>query len=52
MISLRGGLSPPKLIEAYRGTVSIPFEPRANKRAAIKIVDARGIESLKILGVE
>ncbi len=38
-------------IEAYRGTVSLPFEPGAHKRVAIKIVDDRGIESLKIVPV-
>jgi adenine-specific DNA-methyltransferase len=36
-------------IEAYRGTVSLPFEPGAHKRVAVKIVDDRGIESLKIV---
>ena len=40
------------LIEAYRGTVSLPFEPGDNRRIAIKIVDDRGIESLKILEVQ
>lgn len=34
-------------IEAYRGTVSLPFEP--GKQVAVKIIDDRGIESLKIL---
>ena len=37
------------LIEAYRGTVSLPFEPGEHGRAAVKIVDDRGIESLKIV---
>jgi adenine-specific DNA-methyltransferase len=41
-----------ELIEAYRGTVSLPFESGKNKRIAIKIVDDRGIESLRIMGVE
>ena len=36
-------------IEAYRGTVSLPFEPGEHKRIAVKIVDDRGIESLKVL---
>jgi adenine-specific DNA-methyltransferase len=36
-------------IEAYRGTVSLPFDAGAHKRAAVKIVDDRGIESLKII---
>jgi hypothetical protein len=40
------------LIEAYRGTVSLPFEPGEHKRIAVKIVDDRGIESLKVLEVE
>ncbi|WP_072234253.1 site-specific DNA-methyltransferase [Chloracidobacterium thermophilum] len=38
-----------ELIEAYRGTVSLPFEPGEHKRIAVKIVDDRGIESLKVL---
>ena len=37
------------LIEAYRGIVSLPFAPGEHGRAAVKIVDDRGIESLKIL---
>lgn len=41
-----------ELIEAYRGTISLPFEPGDNKRIAVKIVDDRGIESLKIIEVE
>ena len=40
------------LIEAYRGTVSLPFEPGEHKRVALKIVDDRGIESLKIVEVK
>jgi adenine-specific DNA-methyltransferase len=40
------------LIEAYRGTVSLPFEPGKHKRIAVKIVDDRGIESLKVMEVE
>jgi adenine-specific DNA-methyltransferase len=34
-------------IEAFGGTVSLPFAP--GKAVAIKIIDARGIESLKII---
>lgn len=34
-------------IEAYSGTVSLPFT--AGKNVAVKIIDARGIESLKII---
>ena len=42
----------PELIEAYRGTVSLPFVPGDYKKVAVKIVDDRGIESLKIIEVE
>jgi adenine-specific DNA-methyltransferase len=38
-----------ELIEAYRGTVSLPFEAGENKRIAVKIIDDRGIESLRIM---
>ena len=37
------------LISAYCGTVSLPFEQGEHRRAAVKIVDDRGIESLKIV---
>jgi len=36
-------------IEAYRGTQSLPFAEGKHKRIAVKIVDDRGIESLKLL---
>lgn len=41
-----------ELVDAYRGTVSLPFEPGEQKRIAVKIVDDRGIESLKVMGVD
>ncbi len=41
-----------ELIEAYRGTVSLPFEPGKHQRIAVKIVDDRGIESLKVIGLK
>ena len=40
------------LIEAYRGTVSLPFAPGEHRRIAVKIVDDRGIESLKVVELE
>ena len=40
------------LIEAYRGTVSLPFEGGEHKRIAAKIIDDRGIESLKVVEVD
>ncbi|MCX6865273.1 MAG: site-specific DNA-methyltransferase [Verrucomicrobia bacterium] len=39
------------MIEAYRGTLSVPFELGKHRRVAVKIVDDRGIESLKIMYV-
>ncbi len=39
------------LIEAYRGTVSLPFEAGEHRRIAVKIVDDRGIESLRIINL-
>lgn len=41
-----------ELIEKYRGTTSIPFSQGDNKQVAVKIIDDRGIESLRILKVE
>ena len=38
------------LIEAYRGTTSLPFKIGKNSRVAVKIVDDRGVESLKVVG--
>jgi len=38
-------------IEAYRGAVSLPFTPGPHRRVAVKVVDDRGIESLKVLAV-
>ncbi len=39
----------PDRIEAYRGTISLPFELGEHKRVAVKVIDDRGIESLKIV---
>ena len=39
------------LIEAYQGTVSLPFEEGEHRRFAIKIVDDRGIESLRVISL-
>lgn len=40
------------LIEQYHGTVSLPFTPGKHRRVAVKIIDDRGIESLKVLEVK
>jgi len=42
----------PNLIEAYRKTVSLPFDPGEFKRIALKVIDDRGIESLKVVEVK
>jgi adenine-specific DNA-methyltransferase len=42
----------PDLIEQYRKTVSLPFEPGEYKRIAVKVIDDRGIESLKVVEVK
>ena len=42
----------PDLIEAYRGTVSLPFTPGQHRRVAVKIVDDRGVESLKVVRLD
>jgi adenine-specific DNA-methyltransferase len=41
-----------ELIEKYRGTVSLPFEPGPHKRVAVKVIDDRGIESVKVVNVK
>ena len=40
------------LLEQFHGTKSLPFEAGDNRRIAVKIVDDRGIESLKIMPLE
>ncbi len=39
----------PDLIEHYRGTISLPFSLGDHKRIAVKVIDDRGIESLKVV---
>ncbi len=34
---------------AYQGTVSLPFEAGEHAKVAVKIVDDRGVESLKVV---
>ena len=40
-----------ELIDKYRGTVSLPFEAGPHKRIAVKVIDDRGIESLKVVSL-
>ncbi|MGH9771648.1 MAG: site-specific DNA-methyltransferase [Candidatus Acidiferrales bacterium] len=41
-----------ELIQQYRGTTSLPFELGPHKRVAVKVIDDRGIESLKVVDVK
>ncbi|MDC8454696.1 site-specific DNA-methyltransferase [Marinobacter sp. DS40M6] len=40
------------LLDQFHGTKSIPFEPGDNRCIAVKIVDDRGIESLKVIRLD
>jgi adenine-specific DNA-methyltransferase len=39
----------PDRLQQFHGTVSLPFEAGENRRIAVKIIDDRGIESLKVM---
>ncbi len=38
-----------EIIEAFKGTVSLPFKEGENVKIAVKIIDDRGIESLRVI---
>ena len=38
-------------IEVFKGEVSLPFEKGGNAKIAVKIIDDRGIESLRIISL-
>jgi adenine-specific DNA-methyltransferase len=40
------------LLDQFHGTRSLPFEAGKNRKIAVKIVDDRGIESLKVIGLD
>jgi adenine-specific DNA-methyltransferase len=46
--ALKGSLDPEKF-EALRGTVSLPFQPGKHKRVAVKVIDMRGNEVIRVL---
>lgn len=48
--SIRAELDEDRL-ESFHGTVSLPFEPGEHRKVAVKIVDDRGIESLKVIAL-
>lgn len=39
-------------LDKFHGTVSLPFEAGDNRKIAVKIVDDRGIESLKVMSLK
>lgn len=39
-------------LEKYTGNVSLPFQPSKDKRIAVKIIDKRGVESLKLIDLK
>lgn len=49
--SLRAEIDP-DLIKAYYSATSLPFTSGPNKRVAVKIIDDRGIESLKVAKID
>jgi len=48
--ALKGTLDPEKF-EALRGTVSLPFQPGKHNRVAVKVIDMRGNEVIRVLRV-
>lgn len=40
------------LLGQFHGTVALPFAPGDNRCIAVKIVNDRGIESLKVMNLE
>ena len=50
--NLKSELDEEVLEKLYKGNVSLPFELGDKKRVAVKIIDDRGIESLKVLEVK
>ena len=49
--ALKGQLDSEK-VKSLFGTISLPFEPGNSRNIAVKIVDDRGIESIRILEVD
>lgn len=49
--SLRGEIDE-DLIESYRGTASLPFTGGENQKVAVKIIDDRGVESMRVITLQ
>lgn len=43
---------PPEIFEQMRGTVSFPFKPGEHKRVAVKVIDFRGNEVVRVVSLE
>ena len=41
----------PARLKAYQGTKSLPFKPGENLKVAVKIIDARGFESIRVFAL-
>jgi adenine-specific DNA-methyltransferase len=48
--ALKGTLDPEKF-EALRGTVSLPFQAGEKNRVAVKVIDMRGNEAVRVLNL-
>jgi len=42
----------PEAFDRMRGTVSFPFQPGEHRRIAVKVIDVRGNEVIRILPLE
>jgi adenine-specific DNA-methyltransferase len=42
----------PEAFERVRGTETFPFKPGMHKRIAVKVIDSRGNEVMKVTGME
>ena len=42
----------PEVFERMRGTVSFPFKPGEHKRIAVKVIDFRGNEVMRVMPLE
>jgi len=50
--TLRAHIDEELIVKNFTGNVSLPFKLGKNKRVAVKIIDDRGIESLKVVKVK
>ncbi len=46
--ALKGSIDPEKF-EALRGTISLPFQPGKYERIAVKVIDFRGNETIRVI---